>query len=125
MVYRNDHRLSNVQKERRRELRVYLRVLKMKLETSKDVFFGYAKNISAGGLFIPTVNPKNVGERFKLKFRLPNSDKDIIVTAEVVWNRTYSNSDEYEPGMGIRFVEISEEDAELIRKFVNSDSKEK
>ncbi|MCX7943566.1 MAG: TIGR02266 family protein [Deltaproteobacteria bacterium] len=122
MVYKNDRDLSKVQKERRKELRVYLRVFKMKVETSKDVFFGYAKNISASGLFIPTLNPKNVGERFRLKFKLPNTEKEIIVLAEVVWNRHYSQSDKYEPGMGIKFVEISEEDAELIRQFVNSDS---
>ncbi len=122
MVYQKDRDLSKVQKERRKELRVYLRVFKMKVETSKDVFFGYAKNISASGLFVPTVNPKNVGERFRLKFRLPGSEREIIVLAEVVWNRSYSDSDEFEPGMGIRFVEISDEDAESIRQFVNSDS---
>ncbi|MCX7957415.1 MAG: TIGR02266 family protein [Deltaproteobacteria bacterium] len=126
MVYKENRDLSKIQKERRKELRVYLRVFKMKVETSKDVFFGYAKNISASGLFVPTVNPKKVGERFKLKFRLPGSMKDIVVTAEVVWSRLYSDSDEYEPGMGIRFAEISEEDAESIRQFVNSDlSKER
>ncbi len=120
MVYRNKQPFSNVQKERRRELRVYLRIFKMKVDTAKDVFFGYAKNISASGLFIPTVNPKNVGERFNLKFKLPNSDKEIVVLAEVVWNREYSESEEFEPGMGIKFIQIPDEDAELIRKFVDS-----
>ncbi|MGB9600690.1 MAG: TIGR02266 family protein [Myxococcota bacterium] len=125
MVYKNNDGLQKIQKERRRELRVYLRVFRMKVEMNKDVFFGYAKNISAGGLFVPTVNPKPVGERFKLKFTLPNSNHEIVVLAEVVWNRTFSNSSEFEPGMGIKFVEISNEDASLIREFVNSESKER
>jgi len=123
MVYKNTQDLSKVQKERRKELRSPLRVVRMKVETNQDVFFGYAKNISASGLFIPTVNPKSVGDRFKLKFKLPDSSREIVVLAEVVWNRTYSKSEEYEPGMGVRFVEISEEDAEEIRRFVNSDGK--
>ncbi len=121
MVYKNDVDISRVQKERRKELRTHLRIYMIKIETQRDVFFGYAKNISASGLFVPTVNPKKVGERFKLKFRLPDSNKDIVVLAEVVWSRTYSNSNEFEPGMGIKFVEISDEDAESIRNFVNSD----
>jgi|YNPNPStandDraft_1061719.scaffolds.fasta_scaffold91311_2 uncharacterized protein (TIGR02266 family) len=122
MVYRNTGDLSKVQKERRKELRSPLRVVRMKVETNQDVFFGYANNISAGGLFISTVNPRDIGERFKLKFKLPGTTKEIVVTAEVVWKRTYSQSEEYEPGMGIKFVEISEEDAEAIRRFVNSES---
>lgn len=125
MVYKDNRGILKIQKERRRELRAYLRIYKMKIETNKDVFFGYAKNISASGLFVPTVNPKPVGERFRLKFTLPDSNREIVVFAEVVWNRTYSNSNEFEPGMGIKFIEISEEDAESIRQFVNSDLKEK
>lgn len=125
MIYKCDKDLSRIQKERRKELRVALLVYKMRIEDSKAVFFGYARNISAGGLFVPTLNPKNVGERFRLRFRLPGSSRDIEVLAEVVWKRTYSESREFEPGMGLKFVEISEEDAEEIRRFVNSDSKEK
>ncbi len=125
MVYKNSGDFSCVQKERRRELRVPLRVIRVKIETNTDVFFGYAKNISAGGLFISTVNPKGVGEKFKLKITLPNSKKEIVVMAEVVWSRKFSESKEYEPGMGIKYIEITDEDAELIRQFVNSEKKEK
>lgn len=118
MIYKKDDDLLDVQKERRRELRVPLRLIRVKMETKKDVFFGYAKNISASGLFVPTVNPKAVGEKFRLKFVLPDSKREIIVTAEVVWNRRFSEAGEYEPGMGIKFIQISDEDADLIRKFV-------
>lgn len=125
MIYKKGNDLLGIQKEKRRELRVPLRLVRVNMEARKDVFFGYAKNISASGLFVPTVNPKAVGEKFRLKFALPDSKREIIVTAEVVWNRRFSEAGEYEPGMGIKFIEISDEDADLIREFVDHKRKEK
>ncbi len=104
---------------KRRYLRSPILVTKVKAEQNGKVFFGYAKNVSKVGIFIQTVNPKDEGERFKLEFQLPGGGETITCTAEVVWKRSYHPSEEYEPGMGLRFIDISEEISAKIDKWAN------
>jgi uncharacterized protein (TIGR02266 family) len=107
-----------VQKERRRNLRAPIPVRRLKVGGSGNVFFGYAGDISASGMFISTVNPRRRGEQFSLQFSLPGQAAPISVTAEVVWIREHSAGEEFPPGMGIRFLEIDERAAAAIRDFV-------
>ena len=52
--------------EKRVHLRVPLRVLKVgSFESGRDIFFGYAQNLSLGGMYIQTSNPKDIGEELK------------------------------------------------------------
>ena len=107
-----------VQKERRRHLRAPILVRRIKVGGAGNVFFGYAGDISASGMFISTVNPRQKGEQFTLQFSIPGAPAPISVTAEVVWVREHSVDAEFPPGMGIRFIDISGDAAEAIRAFV-------
>lgn len=104
---------------KRRYLRSPILVTKVKAEHNGKVFFGYAKNVSKVGIFIQTINPKDEGERFKLEFQLPDDDETIICVAEVVWKRSYHPSEEYEPGMGLKFIDLSEEISGKIDEWAN------
>lgn len=108
----------------RKELRVPLLITKVKAEQGGKFFFGYAKSISKTGLFIQSANPKDVGEKFRIEFALPKDMGTISCTAEVVWKRDYHPYDEFEPGMGLKFVDIEEEMAIKIDKWVLTASKE-
>ncbi len=105
--------------ERRRELRVPLRVLRVHTDQAGDVFFGYANNVSLSGVFVQTPNPKKPGLQVDLRFKLPRKTKEIQCKAEVMWAQEYAGKGQTAPGMGLRFVEISVEDLEEIRKFVS------
>jgi len=59
------------QKNLRLATRVPLIVEKIPIEDGQKTFFGYAKNISRGGLFIATVKPREVGEVFTIELTLP------------------------------------------------------
>lgn len=107
-----------VQNERRRQLRAPILVKRMKVGGTGNVFFGYAGDISASGMFIGTVNPRRKGEQFALQFTIPGAPAPICINAEVVWTREHSTSAEFPPGMGIRFLDITEEAAAAIRTFV-------
>jgi uncharacterized protein (TIGR02266 family) len=85
-----------------------------------NIFFGYAGNLSASGMFISTVNPKRPGEQFALVFKIPGTGGEIAVTAEVIWVREHDPKSALEPGMGIRFLEISEEAVRQIRSYVSA-----
>ena len=70
-----------------------------------------AQNISTGGMLVRTANPLPEGETIQLRFTLPGVEREIHVTALV---------QHVTPGefMGVRFVEISPEDADAIWQFV-------
>lgn len=110
----NDNALSRP--DRRKNLRVHLLVLRV--EGDRDnIFFGYAKNMSRGGIFISTVNPRQVGEEFKVFFTFPGDSQKIECICAVVWKREYDPKHGYEPGMGLKFVEIMADDRKKIDEW--------
>ncbi|MDH4226885.1 MAG: PilZ domain-containing protein [Deltaproteobacteria bacterium] len=103
--------------DRRRDTRKPILVLRV-TEARSNVFFGYAKNISRGGLFISTVNPRKVGEEFKIAFDSPVDGKQIICNSAVAWIRNYSPETKLEAGMGMRFLDLNEEERKTIDEWV-------
>ena len=109
--------------DRRKDLRVHLLVLRIQGERD-NIFFGYAKNLSRGGMFISTVNPRNVGEEFKVSFAFPGDGKKIECKCVVLWKREYDPKRGYEPGMGLKFIEIMADDRKKIDAWIK-ESKDK
>lgn len=105
--------------EKRRSLRSPILVMRVKGETENNIFFGYAKNISRGGMFISTVNPREVGETFTIEFTFPKEKTPIRCRCSVVWRRGYDPHSYYEPGMGIRFLDIEKDKMQKIEDWVN------
>lgn len=109
---------------KRKDLRVPILVTKVKGSDHGKAFFGYAKNLSRAGLFIQTINPKDEYEKFRIEFTLPGDDEAITCTAEVVWKRDFLPYAKYEPGMGLKFLDIDEEIAEKIDRWINLHSED-
>ena len=109
---------SSTQKSRRKKLRIPILITRIKDDDKGKTFFGYAKDISQGGMFIQSVNPKNVNEQFQIEFLLPEEKELIRGTVEVVWKRQFRSHKHYEPGMGIRFLDINEDKSTEINKWV-------
>jgi len=109
---------SHIQESRRKKLRIPILITRIKEEPNGKSFFGYAKNISQGGMFIQSVNPRNVNEQFQIEFSLPGEDEPIRGTVEVVWKRQLVSRKPYEPGMGIRFLHIKEDRSTEINEWV-------
>lgn len=81
----------------------------------------YLGNIGVGGVFIPTENPMGSGTRFHMKITLPNGEQDLEVTCEVVWIREKeikTPSGKFPPGMGVKFLTLSQEDKRKIERFI-------
>lgn len=108
-----------VQVDKRCNLRAPILVRKVRVEENRRVFFGYAKNLSRGGLFMATVNPLEPGTRVRVELTLPPlGSRALTCDCEVVWKRHYHAGSPHEPGMGLRFVDLSEEDATTIDAWV-------
>lgn len=110
-----------VQGNQRKSLRSPLIVLKVKVDDGRKFFFGYAKNISRSGMFIASSNPREPGSLFQVDIPLPEPlKKNVRCTCEVVWQRQFNKKAAYEPGMGLKFIDISEADATSIDNWVKS-----
>jgi len=107
------------QKNQRRATRAPLIVEKIPCGDGQKTLFGYAKNISRGGLFIATVKPRELGEQFMIELTLPTNPRHTFrCLCEVVWKRHFRRKSSFEPGMGLRFVDLDNADGEKIDKWV-------
>jgi len=105
--------------EQRRSLRVPLIVEKLPCGDGRKTFFGYARNLSPGGLFIATVSPREPGEQFDLQVTLPASARFTLrCRCEVVWKRHFARGGKSEPGMGLRFLDLPRETAEALELWL-------
>ena len=118
---KNDSVSTNgVQLNKRKDLRSPILTLRVKLDDGQKVFFGYAKNISSSGMFIASINPKVPGQAYQVEIPLPEPiHKTIQCTCEVIWMRQFAKKSEFEPGMGLRFVDLPEEVADDIDRWVH------
>ena len=80
----------------------------------------HTSDISEGGVLIHTTRLRKPGERIKISFRFPDSIHWIDVECEVVWA---SKQDDVVPAMGLRFLNLKEEDRKYIRKYMEKEGK--
>lgn len=69
-------------------------------------------NLGKGGLAIRTMSPLETGLRARVRFRLPNSKRDIDADARVAWS-------DRRVGMGLQFERIDPADQRSIDDFVD------
>jgi len=97
--------------------------LATKVQFKFDRFSGflseYSANISPTGMYIVASNPEPPGRVLDLEFRLGDGFEIIQGKGEVVWSRSLADGPNRPPGMGIRFVELSEGSKDLIYRIVD------
>ncbi len=82
-------------------------------ETEDTFLYASIRNISAMGIFVRTVEPLEVGTRVTLRFAPPSTTESFLLVGDVQWvNRDVVSSPN--PGMGIRFIDLSLDDRERI-----------
>jgi type IV pilus assembly protein PilZ len=88
---------------------------------SGDTFlFAYLTNISEMGIFIRTEKPLTVGTRLRLRFHVDDSDP-LVLDGEVTWiNPFRPNGENINPGMGLRFIQLSPERREQVVALVRT-----
>ncbi|GAB4295834.1 MAG: hypothetical protein Kow0090_10870 [Myxococcota bacterium] len=85
---------------------------------SDGALIGYAKNISAGGVFVKTTSPSSPGRVIKMRLDVPGSGISVRCTGEVVWNRQKDPYSPYDSGMGIKFLDLDEKLKAAIDNYV-------
>lgn len=76
-------------------------------------------NISEGGMFLRTHTPPAEGTLLHVKFSLPREAVPLEATAVVVHQCPLGSTLEHEPGAGVRFTSLADQDLLRIRQFVH------
>ena len=94
--------------------------------SGETFLFAYLQNISEMGIFIRTDHPAPVGTRLRLRFQVePRSSSDLgdplTLDGEVTWiNPLRVTGDNLNPGMGVRFIELTPDKREEVVGLVRT-----
>jgi type IV pilus assembly protein PilZ len=106
----------------RREHRRYEARIRVRFGSLEALIEEYTHNISHGGIFIRTRNPKKLNERVKVILAHPQSGEEMIMDGEVV--RVVSDHESQvtgqPPGMGVRFLTMDKYTRDQLSAFINA-----
>jgi uncharacterized protein (TIGR02266 family) len=103
---------SGAEKRARGE-RIFLEV-DIGLYSESRFFAGLSQDLSDGGIFVATFQPRPPGTRVALHFVLPGG-RAVLVKGVVRWSNTVAGR--LPPGMGVAFEDLSGDDLAAIRAF--------
>ena len=119
------HRKVSKKKNARVFHRIPLMILEVKGKKGSKIFFGYAENISQGGLFVSGKTTPSVGDQFPVEFILPDNKTKVRCTCEVVWKKQYGKSDLVFGGIGVRFVDLDQKVKKAVEKWIDQEDQAK
>ncbi len=89
--------------------------------SGENFLYSYIDNISEVGIFIATTSPLLPGTPIKLRFSPQGETRSFEVNGEVVWiNPYHPDGENINPGMGIRFVGLTEEQKHKIQELITT-----
>ena len=108
--------------DRRRHVRYETRI-RVRFGSKEAMIEEYTHNISHGGIFIQTENPKPLNDRLLIILTHPDTKEEMMLHGEVVRivdvkeSRTFKSK----PGMGVRFLEMDEVTRRQLASFISSE----
>ena len=88
----------------------------------ENYLFAYIRDISATGIFVRTNSPEPPGTRLNLRFTEHDGDDSFEIEGEVIWINPFrpGHSDNLHPGMGIRFIDLTDDYRERLVEFIKT-----
>ncbi len=107
--------------DERREHERFPTDLSVDVKTGENFLFAYITNISEMGIFIRSDDPLPIGTDVSLSFSGPDGEGTVKVRGTVVWvNPVRPSGDNPNPGMGIRFANLTPELRERLVEIVRA-----
>lgn len=89
--------------------------------SGETFLFAYLQNISEMGIFIRTDHPAKVGTHLRLRFHVDAEENPLTLDGVVTWiNPLRASGDNLNPGMGVRFMELSPDKREQVVSLVRT-----
>lgn len=93
--------------------------VKVHFRSGKELKAAYMHNISGGGVYIATEDPKKVGSKIEVEIELQEEKKSQSFSGEVAWVNTRETTD-LKVGMGVKFLNLSPDQTNFLREFVHA-----
>lgn len=93
--------------------------VRLRFEDLREFVRECSGNLSLGGMFVSSDQPRPVGTRLRFDFRLTDDTPIVQGEGEVAWVRASSPDPQRPSGMGIRFTEVDGMGREIIFKVVD------
>jgi len=90
----------------------------VEVQSTADLMTGAGADVSVGGIYVVAPEPLPVGSLVELEFRLDRVDRRIEVLGEVRWHQEQPLGDETRHGLGLEFVDLSEQDRSALRSYI-------
>ena len=90
--------------------------LEVEVTNENSNYVGQVKNLSEAGMFIVTSRIHKIGQRLHLRVSLPGSTSSMIV--EGVVRHPHETAQVKAEGIGVKFVDLSEEADASLRKYL-------
>jgi type IV pilus assembly protein PilZ len=104
----------------RREHRRYPASIAVDYADGDTFLFAYLSNISEMGIFVRTEDPLPVGARLRMRFPVDGAEP-LVLRGEVAWVNAYrAGGENLNPGMGVRFVDLTPERRERVVALVRT-----
>jgi uncharacterized protein (TIGR02266 family) len=100
--------------ERRKAVRLPV-AIPIELRHERGFSLYATSDLSEGGAFFPRSIPHPVGSKLSLTFRLPGEEQAVSCDGEVV-----NVPDQHRLGMGVRFIGLSQDDAQRLSQFTRA-----
>lgn len=102
-------------------------IARMRIHFGKDasqLFSEYTLNLSTGGVFLETMNLMAEGTPLAVEFVLPHRNIPISCKACVAWvnHPNMIRNPNLPTGMGIQFLDLSNESIEAIRSYIHEEN---
>jgi len=101
-----------------KEIRI-LDTLTVTYKNRESFLDAYNGNLSSGGIFISTKNPRKQGEQFLLKLRLPTLEDSVKIKCEVV--RAKENAEDLKDsplGMEVKFIDMTKKNHQMLKSYL-------
>lgn len=90
----------------------------LNMNTDHQFYAGFSENIDEGGIFVATFDPKPIGAKVIVNFKLPGG-RPVTARGRVHWVREYNpTTPDIAPGMGVKFTDLLPEDLKAIESYV-------
>ena len=83
----------------------------------QDFTAAYLRNISGGGVFVVTDEPRLLNDVVTVRFTLPGTAHRFTVECQVVWSQLRSTH-AFPAGMGLKFLSLTPAELNTIAHFV-------
>ena len=90
--------------------------IRFQVDTIRDAFWAYTRDMSLQGVFVRTVTPPPPETMLTVSFKPPTGEGTVQVGARVAWRREYGQKGEASrpAGMGVQFTRVSPPDGAAI-----------